>query len=101
MIELPAKYQGLVLINPPKISDREYTNSRKLSEEGTFLIKKQQHIYRINQQKENIIKLNFKSDKSKEYGEQLNNIKHQMEEDQHNKERLKLIDANAEHTAYN
>ena len=24
-----------------------------------------------------------------------------MEEDQHNKERLKLIDANAEHTAYN
>ena len=74
-----------------KLSTREYRNSIKLSEEETSLIKKQQHIYKIYKQKEKIIKENIKSDKSKEYEEQKNNIEPQMEEGQQKKVKLKLL----------
>ena len=42
-------------------------------------------------QKEKIIKENIKSDKSKEYEEQKNNIEPQMEEGQQKKVKLKLL----------
>ena len=38
-----------------------------------ILIKKQQHIYKIDHQKQNFIKLNINSGKSEEYKERLNN----------------------------
>ena len=101
LFELPAKHGSLGLINPSEKSDPEYRNSKRTSEEGTSLIKKQQHIYRIDQQKQNIVKLNIRSDKNKECEEQLNSAKHQMEDEQHHKVKIKLIDASSEPTTYN
>lgn len=63
------KYGCLGLINQSKILDREYRNSKKLSEERTSLMKKQENIHRNDQQKHKIINLNIKSDKSKEFEE--------------------------------
>ena len=51
LFELPAKYGGLGMTNPSKIPDREYRNSRILTQEGSQLIKNQQLIYNVNQNK--------------------------------------------------
>ena len=52
LFELPAKYGRLGIINPSKISDREYRNSRILTQEGSQLIKNQDLIYNADQNTE-------------------------------------------------
>ena len=51
LFDLPAKYCGLGIINPPKIFDGEYRNSRILMQEGYQLIKNQHSIFDFNQKK--------------------------------------------------
>ena len=52
LFELPAKYGRLGIINLSKISDREYRNSRILTQEGSQLIKNQDLIYNADQNTE-------------------------------------------------
>ena len=52
LFELPAKYGRLGIINPSKISHREYRNSRILTQEGSQLIKNQDLIYNADQNTE-------------------------------------------------
>ena len=49
VFDLPAKYGGLRMINPSKISDCEYHKSRLLKQEGSQLIKNQHLIYNVNE----------------------------------------------------
>ena len=49
--ELPAKYGGLGIIHPSKVSNSEYHNSRILTQEGSQLIKNQDLIYDVDQSK--------------------------------------------------
>ena len=76
LFELLAKYGGLGIINPSKISDREYHNSRILMQEGSRLIKNQDLIYNIDQIKLKEIKNGIKCEKSKRYQDILTKIKH-------------------------
>ena len=59
-IKLPVKYGGPGIINPSKISDCEYRNSRILTQEGSQFIKKQHLIYKVNQNKLKEIKNGIK-----------------------------------------
>ena len=48
LFEVPAKYGGLGIINPSKISDGVYHNSRILTQEELQLIKNQDLIYNVD-----------------------------------------------------
>ena len=48
LFEVSAKYGGLGIINPSKISDGEYHNSRILTQEELQLIKNQDLIYNVD-----------------------------------------------------
>ena len=48
LFEVSAKYGGLGIINPSKISDGEYHNSRILTQDGLQLIKNQDLIYNVD-----------------------------------------------------
>ena len=97
LFELPAKFGGLGLINPSKISNNVYQHSRKISEEGSTLIKKQQDIYTVDEYKINNIKAEIKSQNTKDHENKLNEIKAQ----QSDQNKIKVINASTEPTAYN
>ena len=98
LFELPANYGGLGIINPSKISDREYHNSRILTQEGSELIKNQQLIYNVNPNKLKEVKNSIKCEKSKQHEDTLMKIKQTLENDKY---RLKLLESSIEPTAYN
>ena len=98
LFELPAKYGELGITNPSKISDREYHNSRILTEEGSQFIKNQDLIYNVDQIKLKEIKNGIKCEKSKQYQDSLTKIIQTLEND---RPRLKLLESPIEPTAYN
>ena len=97
LFELPAKFGGLGLINPSKISNNVYQHSRKISEEGSTLIKKQQDIYTVDEHKINNIKAEIKSQNTKDHENKSNEIKAQLSD----QNKIKVINASTEPTAYN
>ena len=98
LFELPAKYGGLGITNPSKISYREYHNSRILTQEGSQLIKSQDLSYDVDQIKLKEIKNEIKCVRSKQYQDILTKVKQTLEND---RSRLKLLDSSIEPTAYN
>ena len=81
LFELPAKYAGLGIINPSKICDREYCNSGILTQEASQLIKNQNFIYDVDQNKLKETKNVIKCEKSKQYQDTLTKIKQALEND--------------------
>ena len=65
LLEFSAKYGGLGIINPSKISHRKYRSSQILTQEGSKLIKNQNLIYNADQSKLKEITNCIKYEKSK------------------------------------
>ena len=63
LFELPAKFGGLGIPNPSKISDEEFFNSRKITQQATNLVKTQQQKYNVDSEEIKKIKSNIKSSK--------------------------------------
>ena len=74
-----AKYGGLGIINPSKISDRKYRTSRILVEEGSQHFKNQHSIYDVKQKKLKEIKNGIKCENFKQYQGTLSKIKQTLE----------------------
>ena len=81
LFQLPAKYDELGIINQSKISDREYHNTRILTQEGSQVIKNQDLIYDVDQIKLKEIKSVIKCEKSKQYQDTSTKIKQTLEND--------------------
>ena len=81
LFQLPAKYDELGIINQSKISDREYHNTRILTQEGSQVIKNQDLIYDVDQIKLKEIKNVIKCEKSTQYQDTSTKIKQTLEND--------------------